>query len=77
MKINNDKIKKIASTAINSGLDHSDVEGLCNCYAREILGFQNTAGFYSYELLELENKIISKVYNLVNKMVVQNVWFNR
>jgi len=73
MKIDNNKIKKIASTAVNSSLDHSDVEGLCNCYARELLGFQNTAGFYSYELLELESKIISKVYNLVNKMGVVNV----
>lgn len=73
MKIDNNKIKKIASTAVNNELDHSDIEGLCNCYARELLGFQNTTGFYSYELLELESKIISKVYNLVNKMAVHNV----
>lgn len=73
MKIDNDKIKKIASTAVNNELDHSDIEGLCNCYARELLGFQNTTNFYNYELLELESKIISKVYNLVNKMGVANV----
>lgn len=73
MKIDNNKIKKIASIAINSELDHSDIEGLCNCYARELLGFENTASSYSYELLELESKIISKVYNLVNKMGVSHV----
>lgn len=70
MKIDNDKIKKIASIAINNELDHSDIEGLANCYARELLGFQNTANSYTYELLELESKIISKVYNLVNKMAI-------